>query len=107
MFETTLDLNNILSNAEQDSSDFKSSVIPIIVCTSPDTCPEASDTACHQALVVDNVLDQSKTSISDFTLSQDSLVLDSNPHLLDVAESPDVNKEVERAFENGPGHHGM
>ena len=103
MFETTLDLNNIVSNAEQDSSDFKSSVIPIIVCTSPDTCPEASDTACHQALVLDNVLDQSKTSISDITLSQDSLILDGQVNL-EQAESPDVNKEVERAFENGSGH---
>ena len=79
------------------------------MCTSPDF----SDTACNQALVFDNVLDQSKTSISDITLSQDSLVLDSNPHhlnghvCLEQAESPDVNKEVERAFENGPGHHGM
>jgi hypothetical protein len=39
-----------------------------------------------------------KTSLDDITLSQDSLALD---HDLDQPESPDVNKEVEKAFENG------
>ena len=72
----------------------------------PDTSEAASDTACHQALVSDTnaILDQSKTSISGINLNQDSLVLESQVSGLEQAESPDVNKEVERAFENSSGH---
>ena len=97
LYPSLENLTTHVSILEQDSiseNHFKpSSVpIPIIVCTSPDTPPEASNTACHQALVLDTnaVLDQINTGNGKAGLEQ--------------AESPDVNKEVERAFENGSGH---
>ena len=85
---------DISEEANEDEDSFVSCSddrgIKIIV-TQYDKSNDLSETGQAQVCTLDNL---SHTSISDITLSQDSLLV------LDP-DSPDINKEVEQAFEHG------